>query len=111
MILTLNDKREISQIIASFTDEDYERINSEVDRLCKRCDPISEMLRSYKPDEHTKDAIDWLEDDDCNYQEKGLKKQLWRKQQGLALTLLADFVEDAGQEPKYHFSVSSPQKK
>ena len=59
MILTLNDKREISQIIASFTDEDYERINSEVDRLCKRCDPISEMLRSYKPDEHTKDAIDW----------------------------------------------------
>lgn len=36
----------------------------------KRCDPISEMLRSYKPDEHTKDAIDWLEDDDCNYQEK-----------------------------------------
>ncbi|HAX7369537.1 TPA: DUF977 family protein [Escherichia coli] len=26
-------------------------------------------------------------------------------------TLLADFVEDAGQEPKYHFSVSSPQKK
>lgn len=24
MILTLNDKREISQIIASFTDEDYE---------------------------------------------------------------------------------------
>ena len=70
MILTLNDKREISQIIASFTDEDYERINSEVDRLCKRCDPISEMLRSYKPDEHTKDAIDWLEDDDCNYQEK-----------------------------------------
>lgn len=46
MILTLNDKREISQIIASFTDEDYERINSEVDRLCKRCDPISEMLRS-----------------------------------------------------------------
>lgn len=42
---------------------------------------------------------------------KGLKKQLWRKQQGLALTLLADFVEDAGQEPKYHFSVSSPQKK
>uniref|UniRef100_UPI0026CB4656 hypothetical protein n=1 Tax=Escherichia coli TaxID=562 RepID=UPI0026CB4656 len=64
MILTLNDKREISQIIASFTDEDYERINSEVDRLCKRCDPISEMLRSYKPDEHTKDAIDWLEDDD-----------------------------------------------
>ncbi|MFQ6264622.1 hypothetical protein V7O33_23285 [Escherichia coli] len=51
MILTLNDKREISQIIASFTDEDYERINSEVDRLCKRCDPISEMLRSYKPDE------------------------------------------------------------
>ncbi|HEC5116418.1 TPA: hypothetical protein R3U68_003533, partial [Escherichia coli] len=51
-------------------DEDYERINSEVDRLCKRCDPISEMLRSYKPDEHTKDAIDWLEDDDCNYQEK-----------------------------------------
>lgn len=56
MVLTLNDKREISQIIASFTDEDYERINSEVDRLCKRCDPISEMLRSYKPDEHTKDA-------------------------------------------------------
>ena len=38
--------------------------------LGKRCDPISEMLRSYKPDEHTKDAIDWLEDDDCNYQEK-----------------------------------------
>ena len=65
-----DDKREISQIISSFTDEDYERINSEVDRLCKRCDPISEMLRSYKPDEHTKDAIDWLEDDDCNYQEK-----------------------------------------
>ncbi len=56
MILTLNDKREISQIIASFTDDDYERINSEVDRLCKRCDPISEMLRSYKPDEHTKDV-------------------------------------------------------
>ncbi|MCT6427857.1 hypothetical protein MTR55_25885, partial [Escherichia coli] len=30
---------------------------------------------------------------------------------GGSLTLLADFVEDDGQEPKYHFSVSSPQKK
>ncbi|WP_181387873.1 hypothetical protein [Escherichia coli] len=49
MILTLNDKREISQIIASFTDDDYERINSEVDRLCKRCDPISEMNRPGNP--------------------------------------------------------------
>ena len=44
MILTLNDKREISQIIASFTDDDYERINSEVDRLCKRCDPIAKCF-------------------------------------------------------------------
>lgn len=39
MILTLNDKREISKIIASFTDEDYERINSEVDRLLQTLRP------------------------------------------------------------------------
>lgn len=70
MNLTLKDKAEIKRIIDSFTAEDNERINQEVERLCKRSDPISDMLRSYKPDEHTKDAVDWLEDDDCSYQEK-----------------------------------------
>ncbi|HHL8484892.1 TPA: hypothetical protein ACQ8QO_000397 [Escherichia coli] len=34
-------------------------------RYCSRHIPLPD-----KPDEHTKDAIDWLEDDDCNYQEK-----------------------------------------
>ena len=39
------------------------------------------------------------------------EKAVRAKATRIELTLLADFVEDAGQEPKYHFSVSSPQKK
>ncbi|VED36718.1 prophage protein [Escherichia coli] len=43
--------------------------------------------------------------------ERTEKAVMGESNKGLALTLLADFVEDDGQEPKYHFSVSSPQKK
>lgn len=39
------------------------------------------------------------------------EKAVMAKATRIELTLLADFVEDDGQEPKYHFSVSSPQKK
>jgi hypothetical protein len=70
MNLSLNDKAELAQIIASFDETDYQRIEEEVERMCNLADPISDMLRAYKPDEHTKDAIDYLEGDDCNYQEK-----------------------------------------
>lgn len=76
MILTLNDKREISQIIASLTDEDYEIIDKEVDRLCTSCSPIFTMLGGHKPDEFTKDAVEWLNEEDCDYQELAAEK-MW----------------------------------
>lgn len=43
--------------------------------------------------------------------EKAVMAKATRIGADIVSRLLADFVEDDGQEPKYHFSVSSPQKK
>lgn len=69
MILTVNDKREISQIIARLNDDDSAAIDKQVELLCNNMQPVLNMLESHKPDDYTKQAIEWLGEDDCSYQE------------------------------------------
>ncbi|ENW0722665.1 hypothetical protein ACFLB7_003520 [Salmonella enterica] len=69
MILTLNDKSEISQIIARLNDDDHAAIDKQVELLCGNMQPVLNMLESHKPDDHTKQAVEWLGEDDCSYQD------------------------------------------
>lgn len=69
MILTVNDKREISQIIARLNDDDRAAIDRQVELLCNNMQPVLNMLESHKPDDYTKQAVEWLGEDDCIYQE------------------------------------------
>lgn len=69
MRLTMTDKTEIKQIIASFNDDDNAAIDKQVEMLCANMRPVLSMLESHKPDDYTKDAVEWLGEDDCNYQE------------------------------------------
>lgn len=69
MNLSLNEKAEIKQIIANFSDADNAAIDKEVERLCQNMRPVLNMLESHKPDEHTCSAVEWLSEDDVNYQE------------------------------------------
>lgn len=70
MRLTVADKQEIKKIISSFDDRDNDRIYAEVERLAKASNPITSLLRTFKPDEHTTDAVEYLDGDDVDYQEK-----------------------------------------
>lgn len=76
MRLNLSEKNEIKQIIAGLTETDMEIINKDVERLCVSASPVSNMLRDYRPDENTADAMEWLDDEDCDYQEKA-PEWLW----------------------------------
>jgi hypothetical protein len=67
MRLTMTDKTEIKQIIASFCDEDNAAIDKQVEMLCANMRPVLNMLESHKPDEHTKDAVEWLDGEDYKY--------------------------------------------
>ncbi|MHA1060614.1 hypothetical protein [Enterobacter kobei] len=69
MRLTMPDKTEIKQIIANFSDEDHEKIDKQVEMLCANMRPVLNMLESHRPDDHTKAAVEWLGEDDVNYQE------------------------------------------
>ncbi|HCI8581212.1 TPA: hypothetical protein NQG29_003265 [Enterobacter cloacae] len=69
MRLTMTDKTEIKQIIASFSDDDNAAIDKQVEMLCANMRPVLTMLESHKPDDYTKDAVEWLGEDDCNYQD------------------------------------------
>lgn len=69
MRLTMTDKTEIKQIIASLSDEDHAKIDKIVERLCVNFYPVLNMLEDHKPDEFTKQAVEWLGEDDCNYQD------------------------------------------
>lgn len=69
MRLSINDKNEIKQIIAGFTDADYQEIDKEVERLCATAQPLFNLLEDHKPDEHTKSATEWLSEEDCDYQD------------------------------------------
>ena len=69
MRLTMTDKTEIKQIIASFNDDDNAAIDKQVEMLCANMRPVLNMLESHRPDVYTKDAVEWLGEDDCNYQE------------------------------------------
>lgn len=66
---TMTDKTEIEQIIANLSDEDHAKIDKIVEPLCANIRPVLNMLESHKPDDHTKAAVEWLGEDDCNYQE------------------------------------------
>lgn len=69
MHLTMTDKTEIKQIIASLSDDDHAKIDKIVERLCENFRPVLNMLESHKPDDYTKQAVEWLGEDDCNYQD------------------------------------------
>lgn len=69
MRLTMTDKTEIKQIIASFSDADNAAIDKQVEMLCANMRPVLNMLETHKPDDHTKSAVEWLGEDDCSYQE------------------------------------------
>lgn len=69
MRLTMTDKTEIKQIIASFSDEDNAEIDKQVEMLCANMRPVLNMLEAHKPDDYTKQAVEWLGEDDVNYQE------------------------------------------
>lgn len=69
MRLTMTDKTEIKQIIASFNDDDNAAIDKQVEMLCANMRPVLNMLESHKPDDYTKQAVEWLGEEDCNYQE------------------------------------------
>lgn len=69
MRLTMTDKTEIKQIIANLSEEDHEKIDKIVERLCVNFYPVLNMLEDHKPDEFTKQAVEWLSEDDCNYQD------------------------------------------
>jgi hypothetical protein len=65
----MTDKTEIKKIIASFSDEDNAAIDKQVEMLCANMRPVLNMLESHKPDDYTKQAVEWLGEDDCDYQE------------------------------------------
>lgn len=69
MRLTMPDKTEIKQIIANLSDDDHAKIDKIVERLCSNMRPVLNMLESHRPDDHTKAAVEWLGEDDVNYQE------------------------------------------
>ncbi|EKS6455942.1 hypothetical protein EVY07_08870 [Enterobacter hormaechei] len=69
MRLTMTDKTEIKQIIASFSDADNAAIDKQVEMLCANMRPVLNMLESHKPDDYTKAAVEWLGEEDVNYQE------------------------------------------
>lgn len=69
MRLTMPDKTEIKQIIANLSDEDHAKIDKQVEMLCSNMRPVLNMLESHRPDDHTKAAVEWLGEDDVNYQE------------------------------------------
>lgn len=69
MRLTMPEKTEIKQIIASLSDDDNAAIDKQVEMLCANMRPVLNMLESHRPDDHTKTAVEWLGEDDVNYQE------------------------------------------
>lgn len=69
MRLTMTDKTEIKKIIASFNDDDNAAIDKQVEMLCANMRPVLNMLSEHKPDDYTKQAVEWLSEDDCNYQD------------------------------------------
>lgn len=69
MRLTMTDKKEIKHIIANLSDEDKAKIDKQVEMLCANMRPVLNMLEAHKPDDYTKAAVEYLGDDDCNYQD------------------------------------------
>ncbi|ELY6345173.1 hypothetical protein SNQ56_002099 [Cronobacter muytjensii] len=69
MRLTLNDVREIEQIIAALDAADNERISDEVDRLAKKSNPFTSALAAMDADENTADAIGYLEGHSIAFQD------------------------------------------
>ncbi|ELY3467331.1 hypothetical protein SMX26_001915 [Cronobacter universalis] len=69
MRLTLNDVKEIEQIIAALDATDNERISDEVERLAKKANPFISALSAMDADEHTADAINYLEGHSIAFQD------------------------------------------
>lgn len=70
MNLSITDKAEIKRIIAGLGDADMEHVHAETERLAESCAAMFDMMEAHKPDEFTKDAVNWLREEDCDAQEK-----------------------------------------
>ncbi|WP_142501313.1 hypothetical protein [Klebsiella sp. 2680] len=70
MNLTLTDKAEIKRIIAGLGDADMEHVHAETERRAESCAALFDMLEAHKPDEFTRDAVNWLREEDCEAQDK-----------------------------------------
>jgi len=70
MRLSLQDQRRINAIITDLTDEDFECIRAEVERLdgLKRQNPLFNAIADYAPEEFTTIANEWLSLSDLDYQ-------------------------------------------
>lgn len=66
MNLTLTDKAEIKRIIAGLGDADMEHVKAETERLAASCSPLFDMLEAHKPDEFTKQAVNWISEEDSD---------------------------------------------
>lgn len=69
MNLTLKEKQVIEKIIESFGERDNEFICQEAERLSFTYSPLINALADFKPDDNTKDAMNFIEDDSVNGQE------------------------------------------
>ena len=69
MRLTMTDKTEIKKIIASFNDDDKDRVKKLTETLCPHIRPILNLLEDYNPDDYTKLAVQLLGGEDCDFQE------------------------------------------
>lgn len=71
MKLTLAEQSRIKQIRSMLNDRDNDRIASEVERLERiHANPLTALLFSFEPDEHTKEAAEYLTEYDADFQEE-----------------------------------------
>lgn len=68
MRLSIRDIEELKRIKENLEEVDYERINAEVEALTKSSCPVTSLLRNFKPDSNTEDAVSFLEDHSAEYQ-------------------------------------------
>lgn len=69
MQLNIAEKKEIQDIINNFSDKDKELIRAATDYLSKTYSPLIDAVCNHLSDEHTKDAVNYLDMDDVSFQD------------------------------------------
>lgn len=71
MQLTLSEQARIKQIRSMLDERDHDRIASEVERLERiHANPLTALLFNFEPDEHTKEAAEYLTEIDADFQDE-----------------------------------------